>query len=169
MREAVAAFAEQVDVLADWLDTLADADFDRPSVLAGWDVRTLLGHVVMMRRGPGAGARHPLGPGAGAGGRLCAALPPGRRDDRRASTAATTGSRAPSELIASLREPLALDEVADRAVLVGPRGPITARDWIATRVVDLVVHCDDFSRSLRVPRAGAVAPAGARRGGALAR
>jgi hypothetical protein len=33
-------------------------------------------------------------------------------------------------------------------VLLGPRGPIRADDWLATRVVDLVVHADDLSRSL---------------------
>ena len=147
MTEAVAAFAEQVDVLADWLDALADADFDRPSVLAGWDVRSLLGHVVMMRRGLAQvlatrSDQAPV-PAADYVRRYRPAAAP-----IAAMTAATTQSRTPDELIASLREPLALDEIADRAVLVGPRGPITARDWIATRVVDLVVHCDDFSRSL---------------------
>ncbi len=30
----------------------------------------------------------------------------------------------------------------------GPRGPITALDFARTRLLDLVVHCDDFSRSL---------------------
>jgi hypothetical protein len=33
-------------------------------------------------------------------------------------------------------------------VIAGPRGPITAADWVATRVIEIVVHADDFSRSL---------------------
>jgi hypothetical protein len=33
-------------------------------------------------------------------------------------------------------------------VIAGPRGPITARDFVRTRVLDLVVHVDDFARSL---------------------
>jgi uncharacterized SCP-like protein len=33
-------------------------------------------------------------------------------------------------------------------VIDGPRGPITAVDFARTRVLDLVVHCDDLSRSL---------------------
>ena len=37
--------------------------------------------------------------------------------------------------------------VADTAVVAGPRGPITALDFARTRTVDLVVHCDDLSRS----------------------
>jgi hypothetical protein len=39
-------------------------------------------------------------------------------------------------------------EVPARAVVAAGRGPIAARDWVATRIVELVVHCDDLSRSL---------------------
>jgi Bacterial SCP ortholog len=42
----------------------------------------------------------------------------------------------------------AADGVAPRTTIVGGRGPITARDWAITRLVDLVVHCDDLTRSL---------------------
>ena len=45
------AFAGQADALADWLDGLAGDDATRPSVLDGWDVRTLIGHCVLIRRG----------------------------------------------------------------------------------------------------------------------
>src|SRR5664279_2818131 len=125
MKETVAAFAEQVDVLAAWLDALSDSDFERPCVLAGWDVRTLLGHVVMVRRGLAQvlATRSDQAPVPAADYVRCY-----RPDatDIAGRTVATTGSRAPRELIASLREPLALDEVADRAVLAGRRGPITA-------------------------------------------
>ena len=33
-------------------------------------------------------------------------------------------------------------------VVLGPRGPITAQNLLLTRVVELVVHSDDLSRSL---------------------
>jgi hypothetical protein len=31
---------------------------------------------------------------------------------------------------------------------MGGRGPITAQDWITTRLIEIVVHSDDVSRSL---------------------
>jgi uncharacterized SCP-like protein len=43
---------------------------------------------------------------------------------------------------------VAAADTPDRAVLRAARGPITALDWVTTRVVDLVTHCDDLSRSM---------------------
>jgi uncharacterized protein (TIGR03083 family) len=40
-----------------------------------------------------------------------------------------------------------LDELADHAVVQARRGPITLRDMVASRVVELVVHADDLARS----------------------
>jgi uncharacterized protein (TIGR03083 family) len=66
-------------------------------------------------------------------------------------TRAATADRPPAELLAALR---AADPVAAAAgvtpatVLSAPRGPLRADDWLATRVVELVVHADDLSRSL---------------------
>ena len=62
--------------------------------------------------------------------------------------AEVAAEHSPAELVAALRRPLEIEPVPDRTVVRGLRGPITARDWVATRVLDLVVHCDDFSRSL---------------------
>ena len=45
-------------------------------------------------------------------------------------------------------------ETPDQLVLHAARGPITAADWAATRIVEIVVHCDDLSRS--VPSAAPV-------------
>jgi hypothetical protein len=52
-------------------------------------------------------------------------------------------------LLDELRRPLPaeLADIDARLVLAAARGPITAADWVGTRIVDLVVHCDDFSRS----------------------
>ena len=44
----VAAFVEQTSALCIWLDALPAAAFAAPSVLDGWDVRTLVGHVVLV-------------------------------------------------------------------------------------------------------------------------
>lgn len=147
MSQPFDAFVEQSDALADWLESLAPGDFAAPSVLAGWDVRTLVGHLVLIGRGlvRVLATRSDEAPVAAA-----EYVRRYRRDADKiaASTAEATGRHSPAALIAALREPLTPAEIADRTVLAGPRGPITARDWVVTRVLDLVVHCDDFSRSL---------------------
>jgi uncharacterized protein (TIGR03083 family) len=143
----VRAYEAQCRQLADWLDTLPGTAFGQPSVLAGWDVRTLLGHLV----GSKDGLAHHLGtradgPPLPAADYVRAYAP--AADEITAATVEITGERGPADLIASLREPVVYDEVADGTVLAGPRGPIAALDFARTRVLDLVVHCDDFSRSL---------------------
>ena len=46
-----------------------------------------------------------------------------------------------------LRADVSVPTIADTAVVAGPRGPIGALDFARTRTLDLVVHCDDLSRS----------------------
>jgi len=147
---AVEAATAQAVALADWLADIPEAAFAGPSALPGWDVRTVLGHVVLIQRGLGAvlGTRTTAPP-------LPAAqyVRTYRRDADTiaASTADTTAQHSPAVLLAALRDvdPIraAAAGVTDRAVLDGPRGPITALDWAATRVVDVVVHADDLSRT----------------------
>ena len=148
--EACDAFLDQCRVLAGWLESLEPEEFAAPSVLDGWDLRTLLGHLVLVRAGLESQlARHtdetPL-PAAEFVRRYR-----GAADKIAASTRATTAAHEPAELIAQLRDPGRLADVAaqtgDRTVLHAARGPITALDWTRTRIVELVVHCDDLSRS----------------------
>ncbi len=74
------------------------------------------------------------------------------RDDIADRTAAVTGDRSGAELIATIRaHPSLTDAIADldaRTVIAGARGPITAQDWISTRLLDVTIHTDDLSRSL---------------------
>jgi hypothetical protein len=64
------------------------------------------------------------------------------------ATRAAAGDLAPPELIGRLRVPVPRPEpLTDRSVVAG-RAPISALDFARTRVLDLVVHCDDLSRSL---------------------
>lgn len=149
-RELV-AYLVQVEALVGWLDALPEADFARPSVLAGWDLRTLVGHIALIHTG----FARVLGTRCGERAVDAASYVRRYRRDVDAIDALTrqlTGDRGPGELIDMLRgaDPLraAADGVAERAVLDGPRGPITAQDWVVTRLVDLVVHCDDVSRSV---------------------
>src|SRR6266550_1771060 len=41
------AMRDQVAAIAGWLDGVPDADFALPSILPGWDVRALVGHIRM--------------------------------------------------------------------------------------------------------------------------
>ena len=66
-------------------------------------------------------------------------------------TREAAADRTPSDLIAALRDTSARSVAAtvdDRTVVLGGRGPILAVEWATTRIVDLVVHCDDVSRSV---------------------
>ena len=143
----VRAYEAQCRLLADWLAALPVEVFAAPSVLPGWDVRTLLGHVV----GSKDGLAHHLdiradGPARPAFDYVRAYAPAAA--EITAATVAITGDRSAPELIARVRAPIARRELADGTVISAPRGAITALDFARSRVIDLVVHCDDFSRSL---------------------
>jgi uncharacterized protein (TIGR03083 family) len=150
LRAELAAYADQSAALAAWLDAVPPAAFDRPSVLPGWDVRTLVGHLVLVR----GGLIEQLATRDSAPATPVHEFVRGYRPAADAigqRTRATTGEHSPRALVAALRLPIAaadLGEVADRAVLRAARGPITALDWARTRLLELVVHCDDLSRSL---------------------
>jgi uncharacterized protein (TIGR03083 family) len=143
----VRAYETQCRQLADWLDALPESSFDQPSVLAGWDVRTLLGHVVGSKDGLGhhLATRAP-GPALPAADYVRAYGPAAA--EITAATIEITGEHPPADLIARLRADVLRSELVDTTIVAGPRGPITAVDFARTRVLDLVVHCDDFSRSL---------------------
>jgi uncharacterized protein (TIGR03083 family) len=144
----LASYAAQCHALAEWLAVLGPAEFGRSSALPGWDVRTLLGHVVGSKEGIDTwlatrSAQRPLpmtvyvqayGPAA---------------DEISMQSVEITADHTPEQLLARLRAPVRGGrDVADGAVIDGPRGPITALHFVQTRVLDLVVHCDDFTRSL---------------------
>lgn len=149
--QQVAGFTEQSAALGDWLEALPTEAFAAPSALDGWDVRTLVGHIVLIQTGLGAqlltrsdAAPVPI---AEFVGRYRPAA-----DDIGERTRATTADHSPAELIGMLRDlapvTTAAAQTPDRAVLRAARGPITAPDWATTRLIELVVHCDDLSRSL---------------------
>jgi uncharacterized protein (TIGR03083 family) len=132
-----------------WLTALDDSCFVRPSVLEGWDVRTLAGHLILTLRGTvqvngTVSNQRPMTiAGYVAGYRPAASV-----IDR--STREVTGDLRADELRQGLRDALAQARDSEPAgsVLQGPRGPIGARDWLRTRIIELVVHSDDLSRSV---------------------
>jgi len=145
------AMRDEVAAIAGWLDGVPDSQFALPSVLPGWDVRTLVGHIRMAVDGATERLATRAEPSATP---VAEYVKRYRRDadDIAQRTLVSTGDSSPAELLAALRaasDPVAaVAGIAASTVLLGPRGPIRADDWLATRVVDLVVHADDLSRSL---------------------
>jgi uncharacterized protein (TIGR03083 family) len=146
----VEAFLEQSGALATWLEALPEEEFGRPSVLEGWDVRTLVGHVVLIQVGLANALGQPSGEPAVRPGEYVTRYRPAVEQIAE-RTKQTTADHTPAELIALLRDVDAVrvrTQTPANTVVAGGRGPIAAADWATTRVVELVVHCDDLSRSL---------------------
>ena len=143
---ALADFARQSALVASWLAELGGDEWSAPSVLDGWDVGFLAAHLVMLRRGmiDVLGTRAD-GPALSAGEYV-------RHYRANAADIADRTQRVVDVLerdglVAELAAPVDAPVVGERTVVSGARGPIAARDWVATRTLDLVVHCDDLSRS----------------------
>jgi uncharacterized protein (TIGR03083 family) len=151
------ALLAQSSALRDWLSALPFEAFARPSVLPGWDVRTLTGHVLLVHAGMLRSLQRPTDE---------APLPLHefvtryRRDVEQieARTIETAADKTPDELLLELDQ--AIRDIRTRLaqplpkVIDTPRGPTTVDDFITTRVVEMVIHADDFGRSL--PAAGLV-------------
>lgn len=140
------AYGMQAFAVADWLQAVAGRALDDATALPGWTVRTLVGHLVGSRAGlaeylttTAAGPATPLA------GYVRAYAPAAA--DITAASAAAAADLSVGEMLARLREPVAVPDLADGALVAGPRGVITALDFVRSRTVDLVVHCDDLTRS----------------------
>lgn len=147
---AITGLLEQSHTLVDWLRGLTTEEFSRPSALPGWDVRTLTDHLVLIH----VGLERLLGRPTRAKG-----LPPweftlasGRGVEALTQdpTGDTPGPQLIDELDACLVRLRALlaDGTALPATIDTPHGPIGVTDFLLTRVVEVVVHADDLSRSL---------------------
>lgn len=149
LRSEVAAYCAQAQALADWLDGVFTTETaGTPTVLPGWDLRTLVGHVVGSKEGLATFLAVPAAGPATPAAQYVRAYRPAAADITAASAAIGAGAE-PAVLLQRLRTPVdAPPKLADTAVVAGPRGPISALDFARTRTVDLVVHCDDLSRSV---------------------
>jgi uncharacterized protein (TIGR03083 family) len=131
------AFRDQTAAIVAWLDGVPDADYLRPSVRPGWDLRALLGHILaVVFGGLERLATREAGPPIPVAEYLT------RDTVDRYSPDATA-----AELLNELRA-LPDPDVAGLTPATVLRGAIRADDWLATRAVELVVHADDLSRSL---------------------
>ena len=147
----VAAFAAQSAAAATWLSAVPAEEFDRPSTLEGWALGVLLAHVTLVRDGLIRGLGRPADEPAVSAAEFVARYRPAAGAIE-ASTLATYQSSSPTQLIARLGdvEPIraVATDMGDRVVVTGGRGPIRAIDWAATRLIEIVIHSDDLSRSL---------------------
>jgi uncharacterized protein (TIGR03083 family) len=147
------ALLEQSRTLLAWLKGLPAGTFQRPTVLADWDLRQLAGHLVLVHTSFIASIDQPT---------KAAAVPVHefvtryRRDAdmiMESTLQASAGLSGP-EVVERLGS--AIDDLAARLdagvqmaqVIMTRRGPITIEDCLATRIVELVVHTDDLNRSV---------------------
>jgi uncharacterized protein (TIGR03083 family) len=166
LHQTAQTYLSQLEGLLEWLARVPDNALDQDTVLPGWDARTLVAHLLIVHRGliVSLDGRH-RGPALPLADYV-RAYSPHQAATGEAALADAAGQRIES-LVASLRAVPDLDAalaggtggryLSDTAVLPAPRGPITALDWIRTRLLELVVHTDDLSRALA--GGGDIAPA----------
>lgn len=147
------ALLEQSRTVLAWLQGLPAGTFERPTVLADWDLRQLAGHLVLVHSSFTASLDQPTKE---------AAVPVHdfvtryRRDADMImeSTLQTSAGLSSPEVVHRLES--AIDDLAARLdagfqmpqVIMTRRGPTTIEDYLATRIVELVVHTDDLNRSV---------------------
>jgi uncharacterized protein (TIGR03083 family) len=146
------ALLEQSRTVREWLAGLDAADFTEQTPLPGWDVRTLTGHLVLVHRGLAQVLARPTGERPLPNHEFVRRY---RRDVEMIteSTLLATADHSGPVLVEQLGG--AIHEIAEllashdpRSVVGAARGPVTAGDILATRIVEVVVHADDLSRSL---------------------
>lgn len=145
------AFLDQSAALVAWLAAVPDDDFLRPSALPGWDIRTLVGHVLLVHVALVRSLDRPINEPP---------TPPHefvkryRRDVAMLDQATRdmTGDRSPEQLRAKLAEAATMIEAKFQGplprVIDTPRGVTTVADFMTTRLIEIEVHVDDLSRSL---------------------
>jgi uncharacterized protein (TIGR03083 family) len=159
------ALSAQARIVVSWLSTVDSQEWTDPSVLPGWTVGALAGHVVdVLRSVPvligraGTGAPKPLAAHFPAE----AAAP----SDVDGDEVVQTWSGVPgADVLAAARDALeALGPTLESvpAVIAARAGPAGGTDVLLTRVWELVVHLDDLGRSLPGRPAPASDPAALR-------
>jgi uncharacterized protein (TIGR03083 family) len=143
--------AEQLAVLADWLDEVpVSAHLAEPAGLGDWTVRELVAHL-----GLGIGlARFVSAAGPEAVpvslGDYVRAYPPAA--EQIAGLTRDISDEFGDDLVGGVRrtaaEAFAALDALPAEVLQARRGPITRHDYLTTRLVELVVHGDDLQRAL---------------------
>jgi uncharacterized protein (TIGR03083 family) len=142
---------EQSAALREWLNGLPFDAFGRTSVLPDWDVRQLTAHVLLIHVGllrhlENATDDRPLPP------HEFVKLYREHVDSISFNTVQMAADKAPNDLLLELDQAIAALRIRLAAPLpktIGsPRGPTLVEDFLATRIIELVVHSDDLSRSV---------------------
>jgi uncharacterized protein (TIGR03083 family) len=146
------ALLDQSRTTSRWLRALPIWVFDQPSAIPGWRVAELTGHLVLVHRGLTAALDRPSAERPLPAEEYVRQYAP-NADALDAATREITAEASGLALVDRLDEAIdvATEALKTRplpAVLRGGRGPITAEDLIDTRIVEVVVHSDDLSRSL---------------------
>ena len=143
---------DQSHTVLEWLERLPDDAFTRASVLPEWSVAELTGHLVFAHRGLlaalGRPTRQPPLP--------IADYVQGYRPNADAISASSRqvaeiapGSAVVEQLAQAVADcATAFADLDRHSVVLGPRGPITTTDLLHTRIIELIVHSDDLTRSL---------------------
>ena len=155
--KARAAFTDGLSELCDWLLTVPADGWALPSVLPGWTVADLAGHLVLV-------AESVRGPTPAPGGTLpqtvleyvgsyATAAAGISAESQEAADDAGSGHEVGRRLSAMLREKLSatetvLDSMGNDTVVLARRGPILLVDFLATRAVEVAVHAEDLARSV---------------------
>jgi uncharacterized protein (TIGR03083 family) len=150
----VDAFCTQSETAAGWVAALPDEALTRASTLAGWHVHTLVAHLALVHRGLAARLGQPVEKRADerpvAAADFVARYRPAAAEI--GQMAQRWAERPFADLLDELRDSAAVRAAARgvgaSSVVLGGRGPTTAQDWLTTRLIEVVVHCDDLSRSL---------------------
>jgi uncharacterized protein (TIGR03083 family) len=147
------ALLEQSRTVLAWLKGLPAGTFERPTVLANWDLRQLAGHLVLVHSSFTTSIDQPTKEAAVPVHEFVTRY---RRDVdmiMESTLRASAGLSGPG-VVERLES--AIDDLATRLdagvrmpqVIRTRRGPITIEDYLATRIVELVVHTDDLNRSV---------------------
>ena len=114
-------------------------------------MRTLVAHLLMMQRGLVATLTRPSSEPPLTLAQYVRRYRPDQ-DDITRLTERVAGTQTPAMLLEALRESgdprLFLDGADASAVVSGGRGPLRVLDLLRTRLLEIVVHTDDLSRSL---------------------
>lgn len=136
-----------------WLRTVPTDRFSAASVLPAWDVRQLVGHLVLVHTGfitllDQPSDERPL--------TIHDFVTRYQRDVKMimAATLLVAEDHAPDELVDQLAA--AIETLDHRlsavtsltGVITTPRGPTSIADFTATRILEVIVHSDDLHRSL---------------------
>jgi uncharacterized protein (TIGR03083 family) len=147
------ALLAQAGVAVGWLEQLGPESWAASSVLPAWTVAELAAHVTLGMQAAAETVRHATTERPLPIDEYIAAYGPARDQIRDWPVDAAAGGT-PGELLAQARTARAelaaalSDTVSLPPVVEGTRGPLRAGDYLATRVLELVVHADDLGRSV---------------------